>query len=73
MAALDSPETERRRSGRTQLAIPLRVHRQTRTEEEFTVEAEKPHATQIPTQETQSRDDLQYCQVCRPRDGRASV
>jgi len=40
MASSDFPETERRRSVRTKLAIPVRIHGQTRAGEEFTAEAE---------------------------------
>ena len=40
MTSFDFPGTERRRSERTKLVIPLRVHGQTRTGEEFAVEAE---------------------------------
>lgn len=40
MAALDFPGTEGRRSVKTKLVMPLRVHGQTRTGEEFSVEAE---------------------------------
>src|SRR5208337_3203609 len=40
MASSDFPETERRRSVRTKLAIPVRIHGQTRAGEKFTAEAE---------------------------------
>lgn len=40
MEVFDFPGPERRRSVRTKLVIPLRVHGRTRTGEEFTVEAE---------------------------------
>ena len=40
MVASDFQETERRRSVRTKLTIPLRIQGQTRSGEEFTVEAE---------------------------------
>ncbi len=40
MTTLEFSGPERRRSTRTQLAVPVRVHGQTRTGEEFTAEAE---------------------------------
>ena len=40
MAGFDFPGPERRRSVRTKLVIPLRVHGRTRTGEEFAAEAE---------------------------------
>ena len=40
MTTLEFSGPERRRSARTQLAVPARVHGQTRTGEEFTAEAE---------------------------------
>lgn len=40
MAGSDFPGPERRRSARTKLVIPLRVHSRTRAGENFTVEAE---------------------------------